>query len=64
MFYTSQWSPMTSNNSVLTFLHCKAQSSGSNGMIVILCGGIVTIVDVFHLIPVSLVIVPTLMSVI
>ena len=41
--------PMTSNNSVLTPMHFKALSSGSNGMIAILCVGIVTTADVFIL---------------
>ena len=54
---------MTSNNSVLILLHCKALSGGSNGMIVILCGGIVTTFYVFSLIPDSLVTVSPLMSI-
>ena len=56
--------PMTLNNSVLTPLHCKALSSGSNSMIAILCGGIVTTVDVFSLIPGSLITKSTLMLII
>ena len=51
---------MTTTNSVLKSLHCKALNSGSNGKIMILCGGIVTTVDVFSLIPNSLVIESTL----
>ena len=42
---------VTSNNLVLTPLHCKALSDGPNSMIGILCGGIVTTGDVFSLIP-------------
>ena len=56
--------PMTSNNSVLTPLHCKALRGGSNSMIIIFCGGIVTTVHVFTLIPGSLVIESILMSII
>ena len=54
--------PMTSNNPVWTFFHCKAVSGGFNGMVVVLCGGIVTIVDVFSCIPFLLAIVFTCVS--
>ena len=54
---------MALNNSVWTPLHCKALSVGSNGIIAILYGGIVTTVDVFGHIPRLLVTESTLMSI-
>ena len=43
--------PTASKNSVLTFLHCKALNGGSDSIIMILCGSIVTTAGVFSLIP-------------
>ena len=42
---------MISNNWVLKFLQCRALKGGSNGIIAMLCGGIVTTVGVFTLTP-------------
>ena len=54
---------MTSNNLVLTFLQGRALKGGSNGNIAMLCGGIITTVGVFILIPRQSVTNATFMSV-
>ena len=40
---------MTSNKSALTFLQCRALNEGSNDIIAMLCGGIVTTIGVLVL---------------
>ena len=42
---------MTSNNLVLIVVQCRALKGGSNRIIAMLCGGIVTTVGVFSLVP-------------